>query len=121
MMKLGIIGLPGSGKTTIFSALTRRSIHDSGKEKDLVATLPVPDARVDRLTVLFKPKKTVFARVEFLLPGKQQSSKPSKAEQSLWARIRECDALIHVIRNFSQSGFGEPTAYEDFSKLHQDL
>lgn len=67
-MKLGIIGLPGCGKQTIFHALTRNKPEEGTQKGHRIAVVQVPDPRVDALKSLFKPDKTVYARVEYLLP-----------------------------------------------------
>ena len=67
-MRLGIIGLPQSGKTTLFNALTRGSQPTgaaSGKMEVHTAVVDVPDPRVDRLSAMFKPKKTIYAKVTY--------------------------------------------------------
>ena len=121
MMKLGIVGLPGAGKTTLFTALTHQIIDTTARGKDFVGTVRVPDVRVDVLTGIYKPKKTVCAQVEYLLPGKQDVSKQSKGEPFMGIQIRDCHAFIHVIRNFSAYGLNEPSPHKNFLKLHQDL
>ena len=115
-MKLGIIGLPGSGKSTIFEALTK-SFADTRKGESGIATIRVPDKRVDVLSNMHKPKKTVYAQVEYFLPRLTDHQK----EQNIWALIRDCDALIHVIRNFSGYGLVEPSPYNDFLKIEEEL
>lgn len=115
-MKLGIIGLPGSGKSTIFEALTK-SFADTRKGESRIATIRVPDKRVDVLSNMYKPKKTVYAQVEYFLPRITDHQK----EQNIWALIRDCDALIHVIRNFSGYGLVEPSPYNDFLKIEEEL
>ena len=66
-MRLGIIGLPNSGKTTIFNALTGLSLpaepFSSGQLEVHTAVVNVPDERVDRLSAVFKPKQTTYAPV----------------------------------------------------------
>jgi ribosome-binding ATPase len=110
-MKLGIIGLPGSGKTTVFEALSQ-TISDSGKkEGNRISTSRVPDERVDILSRIYEPKKTTYAQVEYFLPGKQD----------LLQAVRDSDALIHVIRNFGVYGLKDPGPYEDFRDLDQEL
>ena len=68
-MQIGIIGLPNSGKTTIFNALTRSetstTAFSSGQLEVHTAVVDVPDPRVDRLSAMFKPKKTTYATVTF--------------------------------------------------------
>lgn len=115
-MKLGIIGLPGSGKSTIFEALTK-SFADTRKGESRIATIRVPDKRVDVLSFMYKPKKTVYAQVEYFLPRITDHQK----EQNIWVLIRDCDALIHVIRNFSGYGLVEPSPYNDFLKIEEEL
>lgn len=68
-MKLGIIGLPLSGKTTIFNALTRGNLPTTsaatGKIETHTAMVDVPDVRVDQLSAMFKPRKTIYAKVTY--------------------------------------------------------
>ena len=65
-MKLGIIGLPQSGKTTLYNALTggdQPTTMSAGRIEVNTAVVDVPDPRVDRLTEIYKPKKTTYAKV----------------------------------------------------------
>ncbi|MBS1237979.1 MAG: ychF, partial [Deltaproteobacteria bacterium] len=69
-MKLGLIGLPQSGKSTIFSAIAgARGEEKASRSDQLITTVKVPDERVDFLTKVFKPKKSTFAHIEYLLPS----------------------------------------------------
>ena len=120
-MKLGIIGLPQSGKSTIFEALTKNIIKTGSKEKNRIAAVKVPDGRVDFLSDMYKPKKTIYAQIEYFLPGIGTQSKEKNKEQSIWAKIRDCDALIHVVRNFAGFGFEDPEPFSDFIKLDQEF
>ncbi len=115
-MKLGIIGLPNSGKTTVFETLTRNIQEVSNKAENRIGTVTVPDDRVGILSEMYKPKKTIYAQVEYFLPGKLDQKK-----QAIWNQVRDCDALIHVIRNFSSYGSETPSPYEDFMALDQEL
>ncbi len=116
-MKLGIIGLPRSGKSTIFEALTQNFLPEAHKKESRVGTIQVPDPRVAVLSDLFKPQKTVYAQVEYFLPVMLWHKK----DQQVWAQVRDCDALIHVVRNFGGYGFETPQPYEDFKMLDQEL
>ena len=116
-MKLGIIGLPSSGKSTVFDALSQTISTAEKKVENRINTMQVPDERLDALGAMFKPQKTINARVEYLLPGMTGSAK----DQKIWNQIRDCNALIHVLRNFSGYGFDEPTPYDDFHSLEQEL
>ena len=116
-MKLGIIGLPQSGKTTVFEALTK-SISGSGhKGEERISTIRVPDNRIDTLRKIYRPQKTTYAQVEYFLPA----TVTDKKDQSIWTAARDCDALIHVIRNHTAMGFEKKSPYEDFVKMDQEL
>ncbi len=119
-MRLGIIGLAQSGKTTVFEALTKNISEDGNKRESRIGTITVPDERVDVLSRMYKPKKTIFAQVEYFLPGQDQGKDTSK-ESSVWNQTRDCDALIHVVRNFSGYGIEAPLPESDFQTLDQEL
>jgi GTP-binding protein YchF len=120
-MKLGIIGLPQSGKSTVFEALTKSTSDMTHKGENRISTIRVPDSRIDTLSEMYRPQKTIYAQVEYFLPGTGGANKPQAKEQSIWAATRECDALIHVIRNFSGAGFEKIAPYEDFRNIEQEL
>ena len=119
-MKLGIIGLPGAGKKTVFSALTQQPADSGRTGESQIGTISVPDSRVDVLGEIYHPRKIIHAQVEYFLPGIQRGAGKKHAE-SIWVPVRDCHALIHVIRNFRGSGFGEPAPFKDFQTLDQDL
>ncbi len=118
-MKLGIIGLPRSGKSTIFDALTQSTASAGSRAEDRIGTIRVPDSRIDLLSDMYQPKKTIYAQVEYFLPGIKGGT--DNRDQSTWTPVRDADALIHVVRNFSGYGFEDPAPAEDFSGLDQDL
>jgi GTP-binding protein YchF len=120
-MRLGIIGLPQSGKSTVFEALTKSISDTTHKNEDRIGTIRVPDRRVDVLSKIYNPQKTIYAQVEYFLPGTSGAKKEHSREQSIWSATRDCDALIHVIRNHTSAGFEEKSPYEDFVKLEQEL
>ena len=117
-MKLGIIGLPRSGKSTVFDALTKNMIGAEHKGEDRIAVIRVPDDRVDALSQMYQPKKTTYTQVEYFLPGYK---KDSLKDQSIWTSVRDCDALLHVVRNHATYGFEKQSPSEDFVQLDQEF
>jgi GTP-binding protein YchF len=116
-MKLGIIGLPRSGKSTVFEALTHNLLSKDRKGETRIGTVRVPDQRVDVLSDMYKPQKTIYAQVEYFLPDVLRQ----KQDQKIWTQVRDCDALIHVVRNFGGYGFETPTPYQDLQMIDQEL
>lgn len=117
-MKLGIIGLPRAGKSTVFDALTQNTTGPEHKQRDRIATVRVPDDRVGALSRVVNPKKTIYTQVEYFLPGHK---KDGAAAPWLSAALRDCDALLHVIRNHVAYGFDTPSPARDFNRLDQEL
>ena len=106
-MKVGLVGFAGSGKTTIFNALTGLSAEVGGygvREKANIGVIKVPDHRVDRLGELFKPKKKTYAEISFVdvagPPAEAAEHAQSGLDPKLVQHMREADALVHVIRAF---------------------
>jgi len=120
-MKLGIIGLAQSGKSTVFEALTKSTTDMTHKGENRISTIRVPDSRIDILSGMYRPQKTIYAQVEYFLPGTGGANKNQAEEQTIWAATRECDALIHVIRNYTGAGFEKKTPHEDFRNIEQEL
>ena len=127
-MRLGIIGLPQSGKTTVFNALTGGAapIASSGGygQDTHVAVVKVPDERVDRLTEMFNPKKTTYSEVQYTdFPGAGFGSR-DKGEAAWVGALRTVDALVSVVRAFENSSVPreEPVdAVSDAEKIHLEL
>ena len=119
-MRLGIIGLPQSGKTTVFEALTRSVAADGNPQESRIGTITVPDPRVEILSGIYKPRKTIFAQVEYFLPGKGDHGGAAKKDQSIWTQVRDCDALIHAVRHFGGYGFDAPTPQADATAIDQE-
>jgi len=110
-MRLGIIGLPQSGKTTVFNALTRghQPLTTSGGRFDVhTGVVDVPDGRVDRLSELFKPKKTIYAKVTYADIAGLEGSQSAISGQLL-NLITQMDGLLHVVRCFEDSNVAHPS------------
>ncbi len=119
-MKLGIIGLPGSGKATVFEALTG-SLDTNNSMEPRIGTIRVPDSRIDILSDMYKPKKTIYAQVEYFLPGKSGGRKEGSGGEAVWNQVRDCDALIHTIRNFESYGLETPAPEKDVVSMDQEM
>ncbi len=102
-MKLGIIGLPQSGKTTVFNALTRgdRPVSMSGGRFEVhTAVVNVPDPRIDELSGLFHPKKTTYAKVTYADIAGLEGSASGNISGPLLTQLSQMDGFIHVVRVF---------------------
>jgi GTP-binding protein YchF len=119
-MKLGIIGLPASGKTTVFEVLTGTFLEAGRRGENRLGTVRVPDERVEELSRIYKPAKTTFAQVEYFLPGRGQEKEGGKSSP-LWTPVRDCDALILVVRNFGGYGLDPPNPLADCRSVDEDL
>ena len=120
-MRLGIIGLPQSGKATVFDALTRSIATDGNRQENRIGTITVPDERIDILSGIYHPRKTIYTQVEYFLPGKGDRAEGAKSEPGSWTQVRDCDALIHVVRNYSAYGMEAPTPRTDVVAIDQEL
>jgi GTP-binding protein YchF len=115
-MKVGIAGFPHSGKTTVFNALTGQHAEVGGftePGKVHLGTIKVPDPRVDRLSEIFRPRKTTCAEMVFVdFPAAHAAGGEGRSGSALdtatLAQMRESDALVQVVRGFSDDVTGEP-------------
>jgi ribosome-binding ATPase len=115
-VQIAIVGLAGGGKTTVFNTLTRGHAETGGygSLQLNVGVVKVPDDRLERLAEVFKPKKIVHADITYVdLPAPPASSDGRVGTDELpaehLARLREADALIHVVR-----------AWDDAARPHPD-
>ncbi|MFA5835498.1 MAG: redox-regulated ATPase YchF [Bellilinea sp.] len=110
-MRLGIIGLPQSGKTTLFNALTRATqpTGTTGKIEVHTAVVEVPDPRVDVLSRMFNPKKTIYAKVTYAdIAGLDGSASKSGIAGTLLNQLTQMDGFIHVVRCFEDDNVPHP-------------
>jgi GTP-binding protein YchF len=120
MKRIGLLGLPQSGKSTVFEVVLQGAgvTVTTAAGRDAVGVVRVPDTRVDRLTALYRPKRTVYAQVQFVdtVAGAPQG-KPGQGPD-LFAAVRQCDALAIVLREFD----GAPDqATRDLRTLEAEL
>ncbi len=102
-MKVGLIGHRGAGKTTIFNMLTGLQAQTGGfggKEEIHLGVIKVPDARIDKLSQIFKPKKTSYAEIRFTDFPPSEGEENLKSNQALVTQMREVDAITLVLRDF---------------------
>ncbi|HXF64946.1 MAG TPA: redox-regulated ATPase YchF [Caldilineaceae bacterium] len=117
-MKIGIIGLPNSGKTTIFNALTRShtatAAFSSGQLEVHTAVVDVPDERVDKLSALFRPKRTIYAQVTYNdIAGLGKGAGKTGLGGPLLNAIAANDALMLVVRAFEDESVPHPETSVD--------
>jgi ribosome-binding ATPase len=104
-MKVGLIGHRGAGKTTLFNMLTGLQAQVGGyggKEEVHLGVIKVPDIRIDKLSQIFKPKKTTYAEIRFTDFPPSQGEDNLKSNQALVTQMREVDAIALVLRDFGQ-------------------
>jgi len=126
-MKIGIIGLKKSGKTTIFNALTGLAADTdsfSGKLEPNLGVVDVDDERVKQLSKMYEPKKTIYAHIEFMdfvgLSGNKEKKDLFSSESM--ALIKTADALAVVLRNFtSDYELSEPDPVNDLENIQSEL
>jgi GTP-binding protein YchF len=102
-MKVGLIGHRGSGKTTIFNMLTGLQAHVGrfgAKEEVHLGVIKVPDARIDKLAQIFKPKKTTYAEIRFTDFPASETEENLKPNDTLVTHMREVEAIALVLRDF---------------------
>jgi len=116
-MKLGIIGLPQSGKTTIFNALTRSdkpTAMSAGRIEIHTAVVDVPDPRVTTLSGMFNPRKTIYAKVTYAdIAGLESGSAKSGITGQLLNQLSQMEALILVVRGFADDNVMHPSGSID--------
>ena len=134
LMRIGIIGLPNCGKTTIFNVLTGgkapTTAYTGGAFQVNTAVVPVPDPRVDALSQMYNPKKTTYARVEYadiagLSGSTDNQAKGVGLSGELMNAVANNDALLHVVRVFEDEtvphSLGSVNPARDIASLDAEL
>ncbi len=108
-MRIGLVGFAGSGKTTVFNTLTGLNVPIGFGGDVHLGTVKVPDARIDKLSAMFSPKKTTFAEIVFSdIPGEHGAEHKGLSGKAL-QQIRDQDVLTLVLRDFDNPAIeGKP-------------
>jgi GTP-binding protein YchF len=116
-MRLGIIGLPQCGKTTVFNALTRGNqptTMSGGRFEVHTGVVDVPDERIDRLSALFHPEKTIYAKVTYAdIAGLEGAADRSGISGALLNQLTQMDGFLHVVRCFEALNVPHPAGSVD--------
>ncbi len=123
-MKVGIIGLPQTGKKTLFQILTGSEVKEqSGTPKPLPGTADILDKRFDKMVAMYCPKKEVRAKVELVLLPKMEQANISKGD--IFRDIADTDAICHVVRAFKDDAIyhsaGSVDPLRDASMVNSEL
>ncbi len=119
-MKIGLVGLPGSGKSTVFGALTGIAVetgYAASREKANVGVVKVPDARVDALAELYEPKKVTYAEISFTDLG---GGGAQGLDRKILNAMREVDALCQVVRAFEGAAGEAPEPLREIAELETE-
>jgi GTP-binding protein YchF len=112
LMQLGIVGLPFSGKSTLFQSVTKTHLEPAAiaKTDAHVGIVKVPDERLDRCSAIFSPKSTVQATIEFVdvVGLKKGASGTTQFTTGFLSAVKTNDALIQVVRLFANDAVPHP-------------
>ncbi|UCE84379.1 MAG: redox-regulated ATPase YchF [Deltaproteobacteria bacterium] len=126
-MRLGIIGLPGCGKTTVFNALTSSSAQvadfSTAVRGPNLAVVKIPEPRLPFLAQLYNSKKVTEATVDYVDVGGLTGSaqKGQELGETFLSHVRPVDALVHVVRNFHHPMHGAADPLGDISRVETEL
>jgi GTP-binding protein YchF len=120
-MKIGLVGLPGCGKSTVFGALTGIAVktgYESRSGKANLGVVKVSDPRVDALAEIFAPRKTVYAETTFtdLVGGSQ-----GHIDRGVLNAMRNVDALCQVLRAFDDGSGDPPNPVGELKELTTEM
>lgn len=119
-MQIGIVGLPFSGKSTLFQAITRTHIDPASLSRGEAhqGVVKVPDVRLDKLTEFFSPKKTVHATIEFVdvVGLKKGESGSTQFTTNFLGNVKNVDAMVQVVRLFADPSVPHPDGSVDMMR-----
>jgi len=119
-MKIGLVGFAGSGKSTVFGALTGLAVetgYAASRDKVNVGVVKVPDPRVDALAELYQPKKITYAEVTFTDLG---GGGGTDLDRKVLNAMREVDALCQVVRAFPDVAGEAPQPLKEIADLETE-
>ena len=126
-MNIGLIGMPNSGKTTIFNALTRSEAqvtsYANSKSEPNRAVVQVADSRVEALSDMYQPRKTTYAVIELIdfVGLSQGAARQGLFSSSTMGLIKNTDALALVISHFQRDATELPDPLSELAKLEEEL
>lgn len=123
-MKVGLVGFAGSGKTTIYAAMTGQDVETGygGKTaKPHLGTVKVPDVRIDELVKIYNPRKVTLAEVVFVDFANASYGTDKGLDAGIVASYKEVDALVHVIRCFSTVDGKAQTPLQDLMNFQVEM
>jgi GTP-binding protein YchF len=127
-LKIGLIGLPKSGKTTIFNALSKSqaevSAYASTKTEPNIAIVDVRDERVTKLSLMYNPKKTVYAKIEladFVGVARDETKKEELFAADLMRLVKTMDSLAVVLRNFPSDAAAAADPGAELGTIEEEL
>jgi hypothetical protein len=118
-MRIGLVGFPGSGKSTVFGALTGLAVetgYAARRDRANVGVVKVPDARVDALAKLFQPKKITYAEITFTdVAGASEG-----IDRTTLNAMRPLEALCQVVRGFPDAAGKAPDPVREIADLEME-
>ncbi len=120
-MYISVVGTAGSGKTTLFRALASDNGNGAGNAGSPLTTIEVPDERLDALTKIFNPKKTVYSRIEVAdtVAIREGEVKNETLDAKSLQQMRKSDAILLVVRHFENGHAGDPI--NDFQTVYNEF
>ena len=121
-MRVGLTGFPGAGKTSVFSALTGLR-PQPGTSAPSLGAIKVPDARVDTLAGIHRPRKTTYAEMTFVdfPPAHAAVERRGVLDAAVVAQLRDADALVQVVRGFPDLAGAPATPAADVGAFGAEL